>query len=99
MIQRRSLSSRVRPVMVDQASWTHEPEFDLYLCVRVFRPEELGQQDLTCSIQFGDQVITTEFLRSAIYLGGAMQPTKSVRGRGLVGSRNIDGMEKCVRMS
>ncbi|XP_078481741.1 uncharacterized protein LOC100180644 [Ciona intestinalis] len=46
----------VKPPSEDKSVWTHEPEFDQHLVVRIFRPVELKDDeglDLSCNVSFG----------------------------------------------
>ncbi|CAG5134134.1 unnamed protein product, partial [Candidula unifasciata] len=52
----------VRPAMRDNETWTHEPEFDLSLFVRIFCPEGLQQSDLKCSLTCNGNVFKTPVL-------------------------------------
>lgn len=42
--------------MSDQTTWTHEPEYDKGLYVRVYAPQGLKEEQLRCVISLGKQV-------------------------------------------
>ena len=48
--------------MRDAASWTREPEYERFLHVRVFRPENIEQRELRCNLTFGTQTHKTDIL-------------------------------------
>ncbi|XP_071114202.1 uncharacterized protein [Haliotis cracherodii] len=52
----------VKPQMRDMSIDTGEPEYDLYLHVRMFAPEDLNHQGLKCSVTYGDQMYKTGVL-------------------------------------
>ncbi|BFZ10160.1 hypothetical protein BsWGS_13199 [Bradybaena similaris] len=51
-----------RPSTQDAETWTHEPEFDHSLFVRVFCPEGLQQTGLKCSLTYNGKVLKTPIL-------------------------------------
>ncbi|XP_070536490.1 uncharacterized protein [Ptychodera flava] len=42
-----------KPPMEDKQVWTHEPEFDRFLNIRVYRPLQLPQNQLRCMLSYG----------------------------------------------
>ncbi|XP_067674819.1 uncharacterized protein [Haliotis asinina] len=52
----------VKPQMRDVGIDTGEPEYDLYLHVRMFAPEDLNHKGLKCSVTYGDQMYKTGVL-------------------------------------
>ncbi|XP_019637952.1 PREDICTED: uncharacterized protein LOC109480244 [Branchiostoma belcheri] len=52
----------VKPPMEDRAVWTHEPEYDRFLNVRVYKPVGMQDTELTCVLTMGDQVFKTGVL-------------------------------------
>ncbi|XP_033112493.1 uncharacterized protein LOC117113267, partial [Anneissia japonica] len=53
------------PELVESEVWTHEPEFDWFLNVKVYRPIGFHQQNqLRCSINYQKQFQKTELYRS-----------------------------------
>ncbi|XP_064617866.1 uncharacterized protein LOC135481989 isoform X2 [Liolophura sinensis] len=51
-----SLPVLEKPPMSDQTTWTHEPEYDKGLYVRVYAPQGLKEEQLRCVISLGKQV-------------------------------------------
>ena len=43
----------IRPPMKSVHCWTHEPEYDRYLHVRVYKPEGLDYRELRCYFTLG----------------------------------------------
>ncbi|KAL5009495.1 hypothetical protein ScPMuIL_011800 [Solemya velum] len=52
----------VKPPSADISVWTHEPEYEHFLHVRIFRPEGLDHPDIKCSLSFGKQFFKTSVL-------------------------------------
>ncbi|CAH1250888.1 Hypp8931 [Branchiostoma lanceolatum] len=52
----------VKPPSEDRAVWTHEPEYDRFLNVRVYKPVGMQDTELTCVLTMGDQVFKTGVL-------------------------------------
>ncbi|KAK3576344.1 hypothetical protein CHS0354_039278 [Potamilus streckersoni] len=52
----------VKPPMSDATVWTQEPDYDNFLFVRVYCPQQMEQQDLKCSIAFGKSFFKTKRL-------------------------------------
>lgn len=52
----------VKPPSADISVWTHEPEYEHFLHVRIFRPEGLDQPNIKCSLSFGKQFFKTGVL-------------------------------------
>ncbi|XP_078663115.1 uncharacterized protein LOC144906581 isoform X3 [Branchiostoma floridae x Branchiostoma belcheri] len=52
----------VKPPMEDREVWTHEPEYDRFLNVRVYKPVGMQDTELTCVLTMGDQVFKTGVL-------------------------------------
>ncbi|XP_078582397.1 uncharacterized protein LOC144865483 isoform X2 [Branchiostoma floridae x Branchiostoma japonicum] len=52
----------VKPPSEDQAVWTHEPEYDRFLNVRVYKPVGMQDTEITCVLTMGDQVFKTGVL-------------------------------------
>ena len=52
----------IRPPMKDKECWTHEPEYDRYLHVRVHAPEGLEYRELKCVISCGKEIHKTGVL-------------------------------------
>lgn len=52
----------IRPPMKDKECWTHEPEYDRFLHVRVYAPEGLEYRDLKCIINCGKEMHKTGIL-------------------------------------
>ena len=48
--------------MKDKSSWTHEPEYERFLHVRVFKPEDVEERELRCTLALGSQSYKTEIL-------------------------------------
>ena len=55
----------IKPPTRDNGMWTEEAEYDVYLHVRVFTPEDIDKKDLKCSLTFGSQRFKTEILDTA----------------------------------
>ena len=51
-----------KPPTVDQGVDTSEPDYERYLVVRIYTPEDLEEKDLKCSIIYGDQRLMTGIL-------------------------------------
>ncbi|XP_077994799.1 uncharacterized protein LOC144448429 [Glandiceps talaboti] len=49
-----------KPPMEDKEVWTHEPEFDLFLNIRVYRPLGLSHNQLRCMLSYGRIMKKTE---------------------------------------
>ena len=52
----------IRPPMKDKVCWTHEPEYDRYLHVRVHAPEGLEYRELKCVLSCGKEIHKTGVL-------------------------------------
>ena len=52
----------LKPPMADKDVWTHEPQHDYSLHVRVFKPEGLTVRETKCVLTFGDQLHKTPVL-------------------------------------
>eukprot|EP00058_Branchiostoma_floridae_P022652 XP_002608142.1 hypothetical protein BRAFLDRAFT_126256 [Branchiostoma floridae] len=52
----------VKPPSEDRSVWTHEPEYDRFLNVRVYKPVGMQDTELTCVLTMGDQVFKTGVL-------------------------------------
>ncbi len=52
----------LRPPMKDKEVWTHEPEHDCFLHVRVYKPEGLDGRELKCLLTYGQQMQKTKIL-------------------------------------
>ncbi|CAC5415979.1 unnamed protein product [Mytilus coruscus] len=48
-----------KPEMKEVAVWTHEPEYDHYLYVRVHTPKSIKQAELKCMITFQNKILKT----------------------------------------
>ena len=48
-----------KPEMKEVSVWTHEPEYDNYLYVRVHTPKNLKQTELKCMITFQNKILKT----------------------------------------
>ena len=48
--------------MKDKSVWTNEPEYERFLHVRVFKPEEIEERELRCTLAMGDQTHKTDML-------------------------------------
>ncbi|VDI18423.1 Hypothetical predicted protein [Mytilus galloprovincialis] len=48
-----------KPEMKEVAVWTHEPEYDHYLYVRVHTPKSIKQEELKCMITFQNKILKT----------------------------------------
>jgi hypothetical protein len=48
-----------KPEMKEVSVWTHEPEYDNYLYVRVHTPKNLKQSELKCMITFQNKILKT----------------------------------------
>lgn len=57
-----SVPSYIKPPMKDKESWTHEPEYDRYLHIRVYKPEGLDFRELRCYITYGKTFHKTNIL-------------------------------------
>ena len=58
----KDVPSYIRPPMRDAAAWTSEPEYERFLHVRVFKPENMEQRELRCSLTVGKQNHKTDVL-------------------------------------
>ncbi|CAH3127380.1 unnamed protein product [Pocillopora meandrina] len=47
-------------VKVDKGCWTHEPEFDKYLHLRIYKPDCKKAKTSFCSVAFSGQLLKTE---------------------------------------
>ncbi len=52
----------IKPPMKDKECWTHEPEYDRYLNVRIYAPEGLDYRELKCVVSCGDKMHKTNVL-------------------------------------
>jgi len=50
------------PDTKDADVWTHEPQYEQFLHVRVFKPEGLDQKQICCKLSYGKQRHTTPIL-------------------------------------
>lgn len=48
-----------KPETKEVSVWTHEPEYDNFLYVRVHTPKSIDQKDLKCMITFQNTIIKT----------------------------------------
>ncbi|XP_050390798.2 uncharacterized protein LOC126809962 [Patella vulgata] len=52
----------VKPPTTETAVWTGEPDYDVYLYVRIFQPQGLDSHDLKCSLTYDNQMFKTGVL-------------------------------------
>lgn len=48
-----------KPEMKEVAVWTHEPDYDNFLYVRVHTPKSIDKKELKCMITFQNKIIKT----------------------------------------
>ena len=49
----------IKPPSRDAETWTHEPQYNRYLNIRVHQPEELDARELRCSVTFRGKTFKT----------------------------------------
>lgn len=52
----------VRSLMKDAQTWTHDPEFDCSLFIRIFCPEGFRKSGLKCSLSYSGNMFKTPIL-------------------------------------
>ncbi|XP_060085801.1 protein piccolo-like [Ylistrum balloti] len=67
------------------STWTHEPQYDNFLFMRVFTPTGLDQKDIKCMIQYGAKTHKTARLDPEDSEAPAEQPKP--KAKGLIGSK------------
>ena len=60
--QTKEMPAFIKPPMKDKEIWTHEPEYERYLHIRVFKPENLDARELKCALTFDKQFHKTDVL-------------------------------------
>ena len=56
----------IKPPSKDAECWTHEPEYDRYLNVRVHKPVDLDARELRCNVSFRGITYKTDVLDQII---------------------------------
>ncbi|XP_076079836.1 uncharacterized protein LOC143049946 isoform X1 [Mytilus galloprovincialis] len=77
-----------KPEMKEVAVWTHEPEYDHYLYVRVHTPKSIKQEELKCMITFQNKILKTGRLDVVEEVKPETPKEEEVKPKkGLIGSR------------
>ncbi|KAK2173881.1 hypothetical protein NP493_843g01017 [Ridgeia piscesae] len=88
------------PDTKDADVWTHEPQYERFLHVRVFKPEGLDQKQICCKLSYGKQRHTTPILdfypaegvvekveEEPVPINLGENKLRKGKGRGLIGQR------------
>ncbi|CAG2185302.1 unnamed protein product [Mytilus edulis] len=86
--RKKSHLSHSKPEMKEVAVWTHEPEYDHYLYVRVHTPKSIKQEELKCMITFQNKILKTGRLDVVEEVKPETPKEEEVKPKkGLIGSR------------
>lgn len=72
----------IRPPTRDQETWTHEPSYERYLHMRIFKPEGLDFRELRCYVSYGNERHKTNILDPLPKDEEAVEEAPAVNSRG-----------------
>ncbi|XP_071792305.1 uncharacterized protein [Asterias amurensis] len=76
-----------KPPSEDKTVWTHEPEYDYTLNMRLFKPVGLDRKELKCSVNFLKKFQKTEMFGDNKNGGNGKSPLKSaLKPKSMIGS-------------
>ncbi|XP_022079118.1 uncharacterized protein LOC110973027 isoform X2 [Acanthaster planci] len=76
-----------KPPSADKVVWTHEPEYDYTLNIRLYKPTGLDHKDLKCSVNFMKKFLRTEVFDDKNG-GSGKSPLKSaLKPKSMIGSK------------
>ncbi|XP_071943161.1 uncharacterized protein [Antedon mediterranea] len=89
------------PQLVDSDVWTHEPEYDWFLNVKVYRPIGFQQHEkLRCSINYQKQFQKTDVYEAPTSTPAkekTVEPEKASRSKSMIGSKGRNPMGRKKR--
>ncbi|XP_038047105.1 uncharacterized protein LOC119721219 isoform X2 [Patiria miniata] len=76
-----------KPPSADKVVWTHEPEYDYTLNVRLYKPVGLDHKELKCSVNFKKKFLKTDVFEDKNG-GNGKSPLKSaLKPKSMIGSK------------